>query len=119
VRINIAWWLVFAAAGLFCAAIVLWVFDPSQCVFYPRCPFYLLTGFQCAGCGTLRAAHSLLHGEWLRAFAFNPLLFFSVPAIVVLFFRPDWARKPVVGWIAVAVVFLYSIIRNFTGGGGV
>ena len=43
--------------------ILLWRFNPSSFTFYPRCPFYVLTGYKCPGCGTLRAIHHILNGN--------------------------------------------------------
>ncbi len=37
------------------------------------CPFRLLTGIPCPGCGGIRAANALLHGEILKALYINPL----------------------------------------------
>lgn len=37
------------------------------------CPFKRVTGVSCPGCGSTRAAMSLLHGEAGKAFAWNPM----------------------------------------------
>ncbi len=39
----------------------------------PLCPFKLLTGIPCPGCGGLRAANVLLQGDVLEALYINPL----------------------------------------------
>ena len=39
------------AAGGTVALLVLGLFDPSVSAFFPKCPFLLLTGLQCPGCG--------------------------------------------------------------------
>lgn len=44
--------------------------------------FRLLTGWDCPGCGSQRALHALLHGRVADAWAFNPYVFFAVPAAV-------------------------------------
>jgi len=51
---------------------------------FPECPFHLLTGWFCPGCGSQRALSSLLHGNILAAMhnnilmvAFLPLLLYS------------------------------------------
>lgn len=71
-----------ARIGLFGAgfagisSIYYWV-DPSKTTLLP-CPFYYLTGFHCPGCGSQRAIHHLLHGEFQIAFWTNPLLILSL-----------------------------------------
>lgn len=45
----------------------------------PDCPFYRLTGRQCAACGGTRMLENLLHGQWAAAFAQNPYLFCALP----------------------------------------
>jgi hypothetical protein len=37
------------------------------------CPFKRVTGVSCPGCGSTRAAMSLLHGDAAKAFAWNPM----------------------------------------------
>jgi hypothetical protein len=75
------WWLIAGGAilGALVAALVLFSFDPSTHRFYPRCTFHALTGLDCPGCGGLRAAHQLLHGNFVLAFRFNPLLVAGLP----------------------------------------
>src|SRR5512145_3080464 len=53
--------------------ITLYFFNPENWKFYPRCPFNILTGFYCSGCGTTRAIHLMLHGELSAAFGKNQL----------------------------------------------
>ena len=38
------------------------------------CPFALLTGVACPGCGMTRAAGALVRGDWAAAFAYHPLV---------------------------------------------
>jgi hypothetical protein len=38
------------------------------------CPFALITGTACPGCGLTRAAGSLVRGEWGAAFTYHPLV---------------------------------------------
>lgn len=49
------------------------------------CPFALLTGTACPGCGLTRAAASLVRGEWAAAFTFHPLV-----VIVALWLGGAW-----------------------------
>ena len=63
---------------------VLYLFNPAQSRLFPPCPLRWLTGWQCPGCGSLRAVHQLLHGECAAAWAFNPLLLLMLPLLVFL-----------------------------------
>lgn len=66
------------------AAVVLYVFDPSEYVLMPKCPFKMLTGLDCPGCGFQRAMHALLHGHVAEAIRFNVFLVVAVPYLLAL-----------------------------------
>ena len=53
-------------------------FDPVYIPIFPRCPFYVATGFQCPGCGSQRALHYLLHGNFGTAWHYNAGLLVAV-----------------------------------------
>ena len=38
------------------------------------CPFALITGVACPGCGLTRAAGAFVRGDWANAFAYHPLV---------------------------------------------
>lgn len=88
---------------------------------YGICPLLALTGFACAGCGGLRAAHDLAVGDLAAAWAMNPLLTIAMPVAALLWLvwliraatgRPAW-HPPAWIWIAVgALVIAFSILRN-------
>ena len=61
------------------AAVLLRVFDPATSGIFPPCPVHYLTGLYCPGCGSLRALHALLRGEFVRAWAMNPLTVMLLP----------------------------------------
>ena len=42
--------------------------------FLPPCPFHMLTGFYCPGCGGTRAVTALICGDIVRSFRFHPLV---------------------------------------------
>jgi hypothetical protein len=72
----------FVLAGVF----LLYGFvNPSTYSFFPQCPFHVLTGLDCPGCGSQRALHSLLNGNLKEAADYNLLLVFSIPLLVVHF----------------------------------
>ncbi|MDR3134227.1 MAG: DUF2752 domain-containing protein [Prevotellaceae bacterium] len=60
---------------------VYFIFNPEK-GFFPPCLFYRVTGFQCPGCGSQRAIHSLLHLRIGEAFCYNLLL---IPALLLVF----------------------------------
>lgn len=110
-----------ALLGLACGGLlaVVAVFNPTEWRFYPRCPFQLVTGLNCPGCGSLRALHELLRGHWVSAFALNPLLMISLPFIFYcLAVEPALDPRRRVTYhpampVAVGVVMvLYWVLRN-------
>lgn len=67
--------------GIF-AVFILWKFPPEEYSFYPKCFIYVLTGYQCSGCGNLRASHAILHGDFAQAWKYNPSIFFLAPYLL-------------------------------------
>lgn len=65
----------------------LFFFEPGKSGFFPGCPFRLLTGFTCPGCGTTRALHQILHGHFDTAFTLNPLLLLAIPFLLLALIR--------------------------------
>lgn len=72
---------------LLAGAAYLFVFEPGKSGFFPACPFRLLTGFTCPGCGTTRALHEILHGHFTAAFMLNPLLLLAIPFLLFALLR--------------------------------
>jgi len=70
--------ILLALAGTGCA---LFLWNPAQHDFFPKCLFHELTGLFCPGCGSQRAAHHLLNGRFLLAMQFNGLMVLSCPFI--------------------------------------
>jgi len=72
-------WFGIAAGSLF-----LFLFNPSNPAnqFFPKCPFRLITGLQCPGCGTTRACYQLLHLHPVAAFKLNPLTMMTLPFLI-------------------------------------
>ena len=52
---------------------------PENCIWIPKCPWWLITGTYCPSCGIQRFLHFLLTGQILEAFCINPFLLISVP----------------------------------------
>ena len=107
-----------ASVALGIGAIVLFVFDPTQYAFYPRCVFHTLTGLDCPGCGSTRALHALLHGRVGEAFRYNPILFagFGVFGLALPSLargeRPRFLDRPWFGWSVIVVMLAWWVVRN-------
>lgn len=108
-------------------AVLLFFFPPEQHRFYPRCLLHTVTGLQCPGCGGLRAAHHLLHGEFAAAFQLNPLLVGLSPVLAAVLLAysvrlatgRDWFgpfRRPGWLWLALVIVLMFGIARNLPSG---
>ncbi|MBC6992418.1 DUF2752 domain-containing protein [Hymenobacter sp. BT491] len=109
-------------AGLALAALYFRL-DPARYPF-PRCPFYLLTGLYCPGCGTQRALHALLHGRLCQAASLNLLAVLYAPVLV--FGAADGVRAlatgqvrrtsflyhPGFGRLIVITTVLFAVLRN-------
>ena len=91
------------------------------------CWFYELTGLYCPGCGSGRAALSLLHGRVSEAFSHNALLFvLGLPCGVMLAWEylrfvfpglklkkielPSWTAR-----LALGTIVVFWILRNVPG----
>jgi hypothetical protein len=114
-------WLISWAALLLGCCVLLFFFNPALHSFYPRCAFYQMTGWQCPGCGGLRAAHQLLHGQVVEAFRLNALAVLAMPLVTWLLWR-NWARGGVRVrarwvWLALAALLVFGVVRNLPGFG--
>jgi len=104
---------------------IYFVFDPSEGMFFPSCPFKSFTGLDCPGCGSQRAIHELMHLNFKKAFEYNALLVLSVPYLLLLIvfnFESVKQRFPKLErilfgwksvWIITIIVILFFIFRNF------
>lgn len=69
------YWLSGTVIGL----LLLYLLNPVDYVWAPKCPFKLLTGLSCPGCGFQRAVHALLHGRCAEAMSYNYWFAYAVP----------------------------------------
>ncbi|MGE5344357.1 MAG: DUF2752 domain-containing protein [Acidithiobacillales bacterium] len=60
----------------------LYFFDPATAGFYPPCLFKTVLGMGCPGCGSLRAIHQVLHGNFAAAWALNPPVIVALPLVL-------------------------------------
>ncbi|WP_062354849.1 DUF2752 domain-containing protein [Herbidospora yilanensis] len=113
-----------AVGGLLAAATVfVAVVDPSRPGHFPPCPFLLVSGFYCPGCGGLRAVHALTRLDVGGALSFNPLFVAVAPFLVYLWAKwlsSAWRQRPlrtrltapVAVWSFVALALLFGVFRN-------
>ncbi|MFB6992354.1 DUF2752 domain-containing protein [Streptomyces sp. NPDC056178] len=100
--------------------------DPNQPGHYPVCPLLRFTGLYCPGCGGLRSAHAVAHGDIAAALGSNALAVVGYGVFAVLWVvwtaraargRPmSIAAKPVVWWGIGAVLLIFSVVRNLPFG---
>ena len=86
-----------------------------------ECAIYELTGYYCPGCGITRLFLSLLKLDFYQAFRYNPLIFVSLPIIVILIiyiiycYKANKEIKPMrksIIFSLITLVILYTILRN-------
>ena len=116
------------AAGILVASVALHLRDPHHSGSWGHCPWLLLTGTYCPGCGGLRAVNDLTRGDLAAAASSNLLLVASMPLVAVWWLRwtaDSWrgvqrvvpASRVVAGCVVFAVVCLgFWVLRN-TGQG--
>ena len=101
-RIQQSWKIRFGlsvcVAAVACAgALYLYFMGPNNIPL--PCVFNSVTGLYCPGCGAGRACYSILHGQFLNAFCYNPLMTILLPLIglYIAARMVDWivtGRKP-------------------------
>lgn len=78
----------------FCLVIIVFVplviiygkLNPENSNLFPKCPFKILTSYECPGCGSQRAIHYLLNLKIGSAIKANALLVLSIPYVLLLIF---------------------------------
>lgn len=99
------------------------IFDPSEFLFFPKCPFHSLTGFYCPGCGSQRAAHAILNGHILEGLRHNfliVLLTFVLGYQLILYLITRFSKRNVKNilhnskttYTILVLVILFWILRN-------
>lgn len=118
---------VLVAGAVLGASVLLHLRDPHQSGSYLFCPWLVLTGTYCPGCGGLRAVNDLTHGEIAAAASSNLLFVGAIPLLLVLWsrwFADRWrgVRRVVdqrrgVLWASVfaAVALVFWVVRNLPG----
>ena len=88
--------------------------------FYIDCPINRITGLYCTGCGITRMLLSIIQLDFYQAFRYNPLIFLSIPVIIVFIIdkiitkkEPLYNKIPTKIWIIIIVILIvYGILRN-------
>jgi hypothetical protein len=118
---------VLVAGAVLGASVVLHLRDPHQSGSYLFCPWLVLTGTYCPGCGGLRAVNDLTRGDLAAAVSSNFLLVGAIPLLLFMWsrwFLDRWrgARRVVdqrrgVLWATAfgLVSLLYWVVRNLPG----
>ncbi len=116
------------AGGLLGASVLLHVRDPHGSGSYGFCPWLMMTGTYCPGCGGLRAVNDLGHGDLAAAASNNLLLVASIPVVVALWGRTvvdrwrgvvrnvDTRRHVVLAVAFVCVALAFAVARNLPFG---
>jgi hypothetical protein len=94
-------WIILAVA-VYCVG--------TQLAFGIMCPFKLLTGADCPGCGLTRGSLCVLSGQWSRAISYNATSFAWVGLILWLLWQRYIAAKSKIAWeFPVILVSLGSV----------
>ncbi|MGH3412685.1 MAG: DUF2752 domain-containing protein [Marmoricola sp.] len=92
-RLSRVRWPVLAAAVTAALFLALQLRDPHRHGSWGFCPWRSVTGWDCPGCGGLRAMNDLGHGHLAAAWHSNLLVVASIPVVLVcwaLWLRHDW-----------------------------
>lgn len=124
-RVSSKYRMIVAVVAGALAAFVLRVFDPASSGIFPPCPVHYLTGWYCPGCGSLRALHALLHGEFMQAWAMNPLTVMLLPFLsygliseVLVQLRGRGLPAPTLSAMQIRALFVvivvFGVVRNLS-----
>ncbi|MFE2039639.1 DUF2752 domain-containing protein [Streptomyces sp. NPDC059477] len=101
--------------------------DPNEPGHYPACPLLQYSGIYCPGCGGLRSAYAVAHGDLATAFQANAaaVLGYAFFAVVWTVWVVRAARgrpmhidpHPAWLWAAGAALLVFTVVRNLPFGG--
>ena len=115
-------YVVWGIGGLLLIGIY-YLIDPSNSYLMPKCPFHLLTGYDCPACGIQRALYYSLHGDWGTAIRYNyflilSILYFIAVAITTFVHNREmdvikkYVQHPTTVMIFLALTIIWWIVRN-------
>lgn len=102
-------------------------FDPVRYAWMPKCPFHLLTGWNCPVCGMQRAIYALLHGRFAESLAYNYFFVVCIPYLIALLVAEIMKQlhsgacfvrvigHPFVTTMFLILAVLWGVIRNLLG----
>ncbi len=114
-------WVAPAAVGVVAVAgtAVVGMLDPEvRGHLTPGCPFRMLTGLDCPGCGGTRALYALTQGDLGLAVQHNVVTVVALPLLVLAWavwfaYRLGWRDRPVVVSPSVAYGILTTFVAFF------
>ena len=112
------------AAVVGAATLAVAVRDPHVAGSWGVCPWLLLTGTACPGCGGLRAVNDLVHLDVVGALSSNAFVVVSIVLAAALWVA--WVRaalrgralavtrwvNPTSAYVWLAVLLVFSVVRN-------
>ncbi|MFE3324095.1 DUF2752 domain-containing protein [Streptomyces sp. NPDC059176] len=113
-------------AGVAAAFAYVGTIDPNEPGHYPVCPLLRLTGLYCPGCGGLRSAHAVVHGDLAVAFGANALAVIGYGVFAVLWTL--WLVRAAKGrtlriepgprswWAFGGLLLVFTVVRNLPFG---
>ena len=111
-------------AILSCAIIVLYIANPAEYFWMPKCPTKIILGIDCPGCGIQRAIHAFLHGHIKEAMGYNLFLAVALPYLIAVLLcsvlrngrlRQKLQKIVESKWLTqgyVILFFIWFIVRN-------
>jgi Protein of unknown function (DUF2752) len=112
------------AGGILGVSVLLHLRDPHRSGSWGYCPWLMLTGTYCPGCGGLRAVNDLTNGDVAGAASSNLLFVVSIPFIAAWWtrtmldgwrgvVRPANSRRAIIGCLLFSLVALtFWVVRN-------
>ncbi|WAU80227.1 DUF2752 domain-containing protein [Streptomyces sp. Qhu-G9] len=101
--------------------------DPNEPGHYPACPLLQYTGLYCPGCGGLRSAYAVVHGDLGTALGANAVAVLGYAVFAALW--TVWVVRSVRGrptrvdpgpsllWALGALLLVFTVVRNLPFGG--
>ncbi|MFD3515124.1 DUF2752 domain-containing protein [Streptomyces sp. NPDC058657] len=113
-------------AGVLAAFAYVGAVDPNEAGHYPTCPLLAMTGIFCPGCGGLRSAHAVAHGDLAGALGANAMAVagYGIFAVLMAIWltravrgrEMRFAPTPLQWWLLGGSFAVFSVVRNLPFG---